>query len=218
MGKTKLDLRERVFARGMNYPSDAELLMLILGSGTKALPVEEIAYKMLDAIDLSGGQNLIDAFLKIPGVGMGKALAVCAAIELGRRKASHLNAVVNQPQDLLPFVKQYAFKASEHFVAVSLSGAREILSQKVVALGNSNSAIINPREVFFDAVQARASAVILVHNHPSGNVSPSNDDIDATRRLCAAADILGISVLDHIIITKDDYFSFKAHNMLKEAA
>ncbi|MBP5446605.1 MAG: DNA repair protein RadC [Treponema sp.] len=218
MGKTKLDLRERVFARGMNYPSDAELLMLILGSGTKALPVEEIAYKMLDAIDLSGGQNLIDAFLKIPGVGMGKALAVCAAIELGRRKASHLNAVVNQPQDLLPFIKQYAFKNSEHFIAVSLSGAREILSQNIVALGNSNSAIINPREVFFDAVQARASAVILAHNHPSGIVSPSQEDIETTRRLCSAADLLGISVLDHIIITKNEYFSFKEHNLLKEDA
>ena len=202
----------------MNYPSDAELLMLILGSGTKALPVEEIAYKMLDAIDLSGGQNLIDAFLKIPGVGMGKALAVCAAIELGRRKASHLNAVVNQPQDLLPFIKQYAFKNSEHFIAVSLSGAREILSQNIVALGNSNSAIINPREVFFDAVQARASAVILAHNHPSGIVSPSQEDIETTRRLCSAADLLGISVLDHIIITKNEYFSFKEHNLLKEDA
>ncbi|MEE3411804.1 MAG: DNA repair protein RadC [Treponema sp.] len=218
MGKTKLDLRERVFARGMNYPSDAELLMLVLGSGTKDKPVEEIAYRMLDAIDVNNGQSLVDAFLKIPGVGMGKAMAVAAAIEYGRRKASHLNAVINQPQDLLPFIKQYAFKSSEHFIAVSLSGAREIISQKIVALGNSNSAIINPREVFFDAVQARASAVILAHNHPSGNVSPSQDDIETTKRLCEAADLLGISVLDHIIITKNEYFSFKEHNMLKEAA
>ena len=218
MGKQKLDLRERVFARGMNYPSDAELLMLILGSGTKALPVEEIAYRMLDAVDISRGENLVDNFLKIPGVGIGKALAVAAALEFGRRKASHLSAVINTPQDLIPFVKQYAFKASEHFVAVSLSGAREILSQKVVAMGAANSAIINPREVFFDAVQARASAVILVHNHPSGRASPSVDDMETTKRLCAAADLLGISVLDHIIITKDEYFSFKEHNLLKEAA
>ena len=81
MGKTKLDLRERVFARGMNYPSDAELLMLVLGSGTKDKPVEEIAYRMLDAIDVNNGQSLVDAFLKIPGVGMGKAMAVAAAID-----------------------------------------------------------------------------------------------------------------------------------------
>ncbi|MBQ6029799.1 MAG: DNA repair protein RadC [Treponema sp.] len=213
-----MDLRERVFARGLSYPSDAELLMLILGSGTAALPVEEIAYKMMDAIDLSGEKNLVDNFLKIPGVGLGKALAVSAALEFGRRRAAHYNAVVNQPQDLLPFVKQYAYKSSEHFIAVSLSGAREIISQKVVALGASNSAIINPREVFFDAVQARASAVILVHNHPSGVESPSQDDIKTTKRLCEAADILGISVLDHIIITKTGYFSFKEHNLLKEAA
>lgn len=218
MGKTKLDLRERVFARGMTYPSDAELLMLVLGSGTKDLPVEEIAYKMLDAIDVSSGKSLVDNFLRIPGVGIGKALAVAAALEFGRRRAANLNAVINTPQDLLPFIKQYAYKNTEHFITVSLSGAREILSQKVVAVGSSNSAIINPREVFFEAVQRRASAVILSHNHPSGNASPSQEDIETTRRLSSAADILGISVLDHIIVSRNDYFSFKERGLLKEGA
>lgn len=218
MGKTKLDLRERVFSRGLSYPTDSELLMLVLGSGTKDLPVEEIAYKMADMIDVSGRENLVDNFLKIPGVGLGKALAVAAALEFGRRRAANINAVVRTPQDLLPFIKQYAYKTTEHFIAVSLSGAHEILSQKVVAVGNSNSAIINPREVFFEAVQTRASAVILAHNHPSGSVEPSEDDIATTRRLSAAADILGISVLDHIIISRSEYFSFKERDMLKESA
>ena len=218
MGKQKLDLRERVFARGMNYPSDAELLMLILGSGTKALPVEEIAYKMLDAIDVSDSRALVDKLLRIPGVGLGKALAVAAALEFGRRKAANLNAVIDKPEDLLPFIQQYAYKNSEHFITVSLSGAREILSQKVVAVGNSNSAIINPREVLFEAVQKRASAVILSHNHPSGNVLPSDEDIETTKRLCSAADILGISVLDHIIVSRKEYFSFKERGLLKEGA
>ncbi len=213
-----MDLRERVFARGMNYPSDAELLMLILGSGTKALPVEEIAYKMLDAIDVSDSRALVDKLLRIPGVGLGKALAVAAALEFGRRKAANLNAVIDKPEDLLPFIQQYAYKNSEHFITVSLSGAREILSQKVVAVGNSNSAIINPREVLFEAVQKRASAVILSHNHPSGNVLPSDEDIETTKRLCSAADILGISVLDHIIVSRKEYFSFKERGLLKEGA
>ncbi|MBQ3837327.1 MAG: DNA repair protein RadC [Treponema sp.] len=218
MGKQKLDLRERVFARGMSYPSDAELLMLILGSGTKALPVEEIAYKMVDAIDVSDPRSLVDNLLRIPGVGMGKALAVAAALEFGRRKAANLNAVIDKPADLLPFIQQYAYKSSEHFITVSLSGAREIISQKVVAVGNSNSAIINPREVLFEAVQRRASAVILSHNHPSGNVQPSDDDIETTKRLCSAAEILGISVLDHIIVSRREYFSFKERGLLKEGA
>lgn len=213
-----MDLRERVFARGLAYPSDAELLMLVLGSGTKDLPVEEIAYKMADVIDVSGRDNLVDNFLKIPGVGLGKALAVAAALEFGRRKAANLNAVVDKPEDLLPFIQQYAYKSSEHFITVSLSGAREILSQKVVAVGNSNSAIINPREVLFEAVQCRASAVILSHNHPSGNASPSEEDIETTKRLCSAADILGISVLDHIIVSRKEYFSFKERGLLKEGA
>ena len=213
-----MDLRERVFARGLSYPSDAELLMLILGSGTKDLPVEEIAYKMLNAVDVSGRQSLVDNFLRIPGVGLGKALAVAAALEFGRRRAQHINAVIKTPEDLLPFIKQYAYKTTEHFLAVCLSGAREIISQKVIAVGNSNSAIISPREVFFEAVQKRASAVILAHNHPSGSAAPSDDDINTTRRICAAADILGLSVLDHIIITKSEYYSFSEHNLLKQAA
>ena len=213
-----MDLRERVFARGLSYPSDPELLMLVLGSGTKDLPVEEIAYKMADMIDSVGRENLVDSFLKIPGVGLGKALAVAAALEFGRRRAANINAVVRTPQDLLPFIKQYAYKSAEHFIAVSLSGAHEILGQKVVAVGNGNSAIINPREVFFEAVKNRASAVILAHNHPSGTAAPSDDDIATTRRISAAAGILGISVLDHIIISRSGYFSFKEHDMLKEAA
>ena len=150
-----MDLRERVFA--LSYPSDPELLMLVLGSGTKDLPVEEIAYKMADVIDVSEREKLVDGFLKIPGVGLGKALAVAAALEFGRRRAASINAVVRSPQDLLPFIKQYAYKAAEHFIAVSLSGGHEILSQKVIAVGNSNSALISPREVFFEAVQNRAS-------------------------------------------------------------
>ncbi len=218
MEKAKLDLRERVFARGLSYPSDSELIMLILGSGTKNLPVEEMAYKMAAAIDVSGRENIVDNFLRIPGVGLGKALAVAAALEFGRRKAEHLNAVVQKPLDLLPFIQQYAYKSSEHFIAVSLSGAHEILSQKVVAVGNSNSAIVNPREVFFEAAQTRASAVILAHNHPSGSSAPSQADIETTNRLCAAADILGITVLDHIIISRNDYFSFKERGLLKESA
>ena len=218
MKKTKLDLRERVFARGLSYPSDPELLMLILGSGTKDLPVEEIAYKMSDAIDISGSDDIVDNFLKIPGVGLGKALAVAAALEFGRRRAAPLNAVIREPGDLIPFIKQYAYKSSEHFLTVCLSGAREILGQRVIAVGNGNSAIINPREVFFEAVQKGASAVILAHNHPSGMACPSDQDIKTTQRLCAAADILGLSVLDHIIVTRDSYFSFKEHNLLKQAA
>ncbi|MBQ4015020.1 MAG: DNA repair protein RadC [Treponema sp.] len=217
MGKTKLDLRERVFARGLSYPSDPELLMLVLGSGTKDLPVEEIAYKMADVIDVSEREKLVDGFLKIPGVGLGKALAVAAALEFGRRRAASINAVVRSPQDLLPFIKQYAYKAAEHFIAVSLSGGHEILSQKVIAVGNSNSALISPREVFFEAVQNRASAVILAHNHPSGSACPSDEDIQTTRRLCDAADILGMSVLDHIIVSRSEYFSFKESNLLKDA-
>ncbi len=216
--KAKLDLRERVFSRGMNYPSNPELLMLILGAGSRKMPVEDIAYKMCDVIDRSAPARLVDNLMEIHGVGLGKAMAVAAALEFGRRRMSFMKALVQTPEDLLPFIQQYAYKKTEHFITVSLSGGHEILDQSVISVGNSTRTIASPREVFYEAVLNHASAVIVAHNHPSGNFEPSDEDIATTRRLSEAAEVLGVSLLDHIIIARSGYFSFKEHNLLKVMA
>lgn len=210
----KPDLRERVFARGLSYPSDEELLMLILGSGTKSDPVESLAFKIKNVVDFSARQNLIDNLMQIPGVGLGKALSIAAAVEFGRRKSALLQRHIKTPSEIVPYIKHYGFKPVEHFITVSLSGAHEVVDTKVVAVGGSNSAIISPREVFFEASKSHASSIIIVHNHPDGSCTPSEADIETTEHICAAGEILGISLLDHIILCRESYFSFREHGMI----
>lgn len=212
----KPDLRERVMIRGLTYPTDEELIMMIIGSGTKEIPVEILAHKIVNVIDRTESDKMIPELLKIRGVGISKALAVASAVEFGRRRTCHLEARVKCVNDVLPFVKTYAMKMQEHFLTISLSGAHEILGINVTSVGTVNNAMIHPREVFTEAIRKQASAIIVCHNHPSGNINPSRDDIETTKRLLESSEILGITLLDHIIINKTSYFSFREHKFLDE--
>lgn len=210
----KPDLRERVLSRGFLHPTDEELIMLIIGSGTKEDCVERLASKIIKEVDVSSPDELVDRLLRIKGVGVSRALSVAAAIEFGRRRTSHLEVKVRTPNDIIPYVQNYAIKAQEHFITVCLSGAHEILNIQVNSIGTLNHAVIHPREIFSDAIKHRAAAIIVCHNHPSGNCTPSEEDIKTTRQLSKASEILGITLLDHIIINKNSYFSFLENQML----
>lgn len=210
----KFNLRERVLLSGINYPTDEELIMLIIGSGNKKDDVEHLSEKILNIVDVATSENLVENLIKIPGVGKCKALAIAAAVELGRRRNCHLEAKVRSPADIIPYVQNYAIKQQEHFITVCLSGAHEILSIKVTSVGTVNRTIIHPREIFADAIKNNAAAIIVCHNHPSGNCEPSMDDIETTNKIVEASSILGIPVLDHVIINKTTYFSFLENNLL----
>ncbi|MBQ0002808.1 MAG: DNA repair protein RadC [Treponema sp.] len=212
----KPDLRERVLSRGFTYPTDEELVMMIIGSGNRNLPVEVLSQKIVNVIDRTDRDKLIPELLKINGVGVSKALAVASAVEFGRRRTCHLEAKVRCAKDVLPFVQSYAMKMQEHFLTVCLSGAHEIISITVTSVGTVNNAMIHPREVFTEAIKQKASAIIVCHNHPSGNINPSRDDIETTKRLLEASEILGITFLDHLIINKTGFFSFREHKFLEE--
>lgn len=211
---TKPDLRERVLSRGILYPTDEELIMLIIGSGSKDDSVEQLSEKIIRVVDRSQTKKLISDLLKIKGVGHSKALAVAAAVELGRRRNSHLEAKVRCPNDIIPYLQNYAIKSQEHFITVCLSGAHEILNINVVSVGSGNKALVQPREIFSEAIKREASAIILCHNHPSGSCTPSSEDIETTRRLLNGSSLLGISILDHIIISKTSYFSFLENKLI----
>lgn len=213
--KTKPDIRERLMTRGFTYPSDEELIMLIIGSGSSEYNVEQMAEKILDVVDVVPQERLVPELMKIRGVGQCKAMAVAAAVEFGRRKNCHLEAKIRSPKDIIPFVQVYAIKTQEHFISISLSGANEILGINVCAVGTVNRAIIHPREIFSEAIKKQAAAIIVCHNHPSGNCNPSPDDINTTRNLLEASEILGIRLLDHIIINKTSYFSFMEHKLFE---
>lgn len=210
----KLNIRELTLSNGMAFPSDVELIMLILGSGTRKMPIELLAEKVLKAVEGTNPPELIHALQKIEGIGTSKALTIAAAMELGRRLNRNPQGRLNSPSDIVPFVQNYAMNSQEHFLCITLSGAREILSVHVVCVGSSNMAIVRPREIFCEAIKEHAAAIVLCHNHPSGQCFPSKEDLEMTAEVMDAAMLLGIALLDHIILTKNGYFSLLEHNLL----
>lgn len=213
----KLEVRELALANGMSYPSDAELIMLILGSGTKTMPIEVLAAKAARIIASTNPPDLVNELQKIEGIGTKKALALAAAIELGRRVNRTPQAILKRPSDVLPYVQQYAVQPTEHFVCVTLNGMREVLSIRVLCVGSGNMAVLRPREIFSEPLKERASAMVLCHNHPGGICMPSDEDIVTTLELQKISMMLGIVLLDHVIVTKNSYFSFLEHGLLSDA-
>lgn len=209
----KPEIREMTLRHGLSYPSDEELIMLLLGHGTKKMPVENLSVKVLETLMRSNYENVVENLTKINGIGKTKALVIAAALELGRRQNRNPHAALEKPKDIIPFIQGYAIQPTEHFLCVTLNGAREILSIRVICTGSGNMAVMRMSEVFSEAVKERASAVIFSHNHPSGNPEPSNEDIETTKKLCFAASLLEIKVLDHIIVAKNSYFSFLEHRL-----
>ena len=209
------EIRELTLANGIAYPSDEELVMLILGKGTKDNPIEQLSEKVIQAINASNEDNLVENLTAIEGMGSSRALAISAAIELGRRRKGFLHSIIRKPKDVVPYIKHYSLMKSEHFITITTNGAHEIIGSKVISIGTVSRALIHPREVFADAVSQHASGIICCHNHPCNQCYPSNADIESTKQLYKASSILGISFLDHIIITRDGYFSFLEHGMLE---
>lgn len=212
----KPKIRELVLERGLDFPIDEELIMLILGTGSKNMPIDIMAKKIVEALDSSNRDDIVETLLKVNGIGTGKALAVAAALELGKRRYCHLGAHISHPDDIIPYLKNYAICQKEHFVAVTLNGGHDIIQIHVVSVGTVNRTLIHPREVFGEAIRENAAALILCHNHPSGRIQPSEEDVETTKLLLEASHIIGIPILDHIIIDKNGYFSFLEHNLLFE--
>ena len=207
-------IRELTLKNGLSFPSDAELVMLLLGSGSADVPVTVLSQKIISVLNSCSRDELIDRLREIKGIGSSKALAVAAAVELGRRRSAHFMARINTPGDIVPYLRHFALESREHFICASMNGAHEVLNIRVASIGTTNRTLIHPREIFAEPVAEHASAVICCHNHPSGPCEPSQADKDSTRVLQEAAGILGITFLDHIIITRESYFSFLEHGLL----
>lgn len=150
----------------------------------------------------------------IKGVSEEIATGLLIALELGRRKGEKRKKSISSPSDIYEQVKHFADEESETFVVMALNGAYEIIYTKSVSRGLINRTIVHPREVFSDAIKERAVAIALIHNHPSGNVEPSADDKNVTKRLQAAGELIGIKILDHLIISEEGYFSFMEHGLM----
>lgn len=214
--KLRPDIRELTLERGLEYPSNEELLMLILGSGNRKQKVETLASEAMKKILYTNPENYVNELLKIKGIGKSKALSIAAALELGKRMTKTPALTIRQPSDILPFVKQYSLSTAENFITVTLTGSNQLISIRICAVGSDNMACIKSRQVFFEAVKENASAMILVHNHPSGTLTPSIPDLSMTKKMVRAGDEIGISVVDHLIITKEGYFSFAEHGIIDQ--
>lgn len=201
--------REKMFEKGGQALTNKELIAVILGSGTKQRDVIKISGEVDRYIKENFPDLEIEELIRIPGMGKVKSLQILAGLELARRYLIRGKVKVRSPESVVDQVRDLRNKQQEYFITLTLDGAYNLIEKRVVSIGILNESLVHPREVFADAISDRAAAIILVHNHPSGEVQPSRDDIAVTLRLIEAGDLLGIQVLDHIIIGKEDHYSLK---------
>ena len=214
--------REKLLAAGAAGLSNTELLAVLLRTGTREKSVLRIAEEVLAYYKERG----LLAIAHIPaaelaaihGVGQAKAATILAAVELGRR-LSMLEAecveVVNGPEDVAHFaMPRFRFEQREHFAVMLLNTKNHILGLHDVSVGSLQASVVHPREVFRTAVDYAAASMILLHNHPSGDPTPSHEDIAVTARLVKAGKIMDIPVLDHVIIGRNRYVSLKDKGLM----
>lgn len=200
--------REKLVQKGAEGLSDLELLAILLGSGTKGHDVMTIAGRILKKMDAEKGGVSLEELRRIEGVGLAKAALIAAALEFARRRIRPEGLKISFPPDVLPLIKHYADRKQEHFICISLNGANEVITSRVVSVGLVNKSQVHPREVFADPITDRASAIIVAHNHPAGALIPSKEDLEITTQLKYAGETLGIKLLDHIIFNHKGYYSF----------
>ncbi len=213
--------RERLLKHGIEALSAQEILALILGRGIKDESVLVTAQKLLSTF--GNLKNIAAASMeeltKIKGIGPAKAAQIKAAFELSKRLEDSSDkdreTTVKSPEDAIKSVKnQLKGKKKEHFLVLSLDTRNHLINTQTISIGSLDSSIVHPREVFKEAISSTAASVIFAHNHPSGDPTPSEDDIKLTKRLVEAGEIIGIEVLDHIIICDKDYVSMKNRDLL----
>ncbi len=200
--------REKLLDKGPRALLDKELLAILLGKGTQKQDVLSLAEKIIPVVDKKGFRLKTDDLIKFEGVGNAKAAIILSALEFARRRIKPEGFKINTPADILPHMKHYADRRQEHFLSASINGANEVINIRVVSIGLVNKTQVHPREVFADPLIDRASAIIVAHNHPSGGLTPSDEDLEVTKRLKDAGETLGIRLLDHIIFNHKGYYSF----------
>ena len=206
--------REKLHAKGPAALSDLELLAVLLGSGTKCHDVMTLANGLLKVLDQSGIPPDLDELRAVEGIGAAKAGLIAASLEFARRRIRPHGMKIAFPGDIYPLIRHLADRRREHFMCISLNGAHEVIAVRTVSVGIVNRALVHPREVYADPITDRASAIVVAHNHPSGSLIPSQDDLAVTRQLKEAGTTLGIKLLDHLIFNHQGYYSLMEKGQL----
>jgi len=214
--------REKLYYSGKNSLNNAELLAIILNSGHKNLPVLNLAKNILKKIPLNQWheifllknhqreQQLFKDLQDIPGLGFAQASKIIAAIELGRRSIEQAKtSPLHSPQQVYHYCSELKNKKQEYCLAFFLNGQQELLLKKIITIGGLNFNYLEGREIFEIAFQLQASNLILVHNHPSGNLQPSLNDLQVSKKLAELAEAMGINLIDHLIVSSQGFLSIR---------
>ena len=206
---------ERLLQKGSDALSNEELLAILLRTGTKGNSSKELATNILKQIQNIHelGDITLENLLKIDGIGPSKAAIIISAVELGKRIHRSVDQIYHQkgnnPELIFEYYKEILKnKSQEYFYAIYLDQAKRIIKDKLLFIGTINYSVVHPRDVFKEAYLLSASSIILIHNHPTGNVLPSSNDLETTSNLIKIGALMGVPIIDHIIIGKHKYYSF----------
>jgi len=210
--------REKLISKGTQNLKDEELLAILLRTGREGKNVLELARQVLTKYPKKRLLKMqYEDLIKIKGINSAKACTILAAIELVKRaleKGEETLPIIRSTKDVIAQAVYMRDKTREHLMTIYLNARNEMIFKKPMFIGTLNANLVHPREIFQEALKQNAASVILVHNHPSGDAEPSQDDLEITKRILEAGKIMGIDVLDHVIITKNKVFSFKEKKLI----
>lgn len=208
--------REKMEKYGPEKLSNPELLAVILRTGTKGMNVVELSRKIIKKFNNGNlASASFDELKNTFGLGKAKAAEIMACFELGRRLLKDKKTeLIMSPHDVWENLRDVRDNKKEHFVIFFLDTRNQQIQREVISVGTLNANLVHPREVFEPAIRCSAAQIIVAHNHPSGDASPSDDDIQVTKRLVEAGKILGIEMLDHVVVCQNSFSSLKCEDLL----
>lgn len=210
--------REKLVEKGPSGLTNIELLAILLRTGRSGKSALDLARDILSKYPLEDFPHLtLDDLNKIKGIDIGKSTSIMAAIELITRalnKAPHTLPIINSPESALDQLGDIRNQKKEYFVALYLNARNELIHKETISIGTLTRSLVHPREVFASALLHSAASILVAHNHPSGDTTPSEDDLLITKRLQEAGELLGIALFDHLIISRDSHCSLREHGHL----
>ncbi|MBL6963405.1 MAG: DNA repair protein RadC [Bacteroidetes bacterium] len=213
--------REKLLDKGPQSLTNAELLAILIGSGSKEFNALDLAKAVLNRVDNQIqhlGALSVKQLTAIKGIGNAKAVSIAAALELGRRRKDEQGESklkIRNSQDAYEFIFPFLADAKqERFMVILLNRSNQVIKKVDISLGGVSGTLVDPKIVFHTALEELSSAIVLCHNHPSGNIKPSQADLDITSKICNGAKLFDIAVLDHLIFTNDKFFSFADEGLL----
>lgn len=208
--------REKLMKYGSEKLRNDELLAIILGIGVKGLNAIDLSKKLMKYFNR---EKLIrvtfDELSNFSGIGNTKACRIIATFELGKRLLNgKKTSCIMKPKDVWNELREVRESKKEHFVVFYLDVKNQIIKKEIISIGTLNTSLVHPREVFEPAIKHLAGQIIISHNHPSGDPTPSEEDVELTKRLVKAGEILGIEIIDHVIVSSQESYSFKEHKLI----